>query len=309
MITHRRARRSPTFTLTTLLLLACALAAPGPLRAASEPILLWPDGAPGSEDWDQVEVESTDFLPHRTVRNVVAPTLQPFLAEPDANTGVAVIVAPGGGFKFLSMDTEGTQVAEWLAARGVNAFVLKYRLDETAANPTLFKIQMFWMMFQAWLTGDDDYPEIRPSPAQALAAADAMAALALVRARAGEWRVRRDAVGIIGFSAGSFTALGAVTRGRDDERPDFAALVYGPGNPDAIPDNAPPVYIVATGDDPLFHPDLSRRLHQRWLDAGHDSTLVIYPDGGHGFGMPESGASTDGWIAAFHAWLVATTAP
>ncbi|NND69601.1 MAG: alpha/beta hydrolase [Halioglobus sp.] len=290
------------------LLLLWALALPGYVQAASAPIALWPHGAPGSEDWNQVEVESTDFLPHRIVRNVVEPTLKPYLADPDNNTGLAVIVAPGGGFQFLSMDTEGTQVAEWLRERGVNAFLLKYRLDATAANPTLFKIQVYWMMFKAWAMGDEDYPDIAPSPAQPLASADALAAIALVRANADEWRVRPDAIGLIGFSAGSFASLGAVEQGRGVERPDFAALIYGPGDPGKIPENAPPLYIVATEDDPLFHADLSRNLHQRWLDEGHSSTLAIYPDGGHGFGMQEKGATTDGWIEEFHTWLLATTA-
>ncbi len=309
MNTRLHARRPRAPRLAALLALLFTLPVAGPLYAADTPIVLWPDGAPGSEDWDQVEVETTDFLPQRVVRNVVQPTLQPYLADADGNTGVAVIVAPGGGFQFLSMETEGTQVAQWLRERGVNAFLLKYRLDETAANPTLFKLQIYWMMFKAWLSGDDDYPEITPSPAQPLATADAMAAVALVRSRADEWRVRRDAVGLIGFSAGSFASLGAVLEGRGDSRPDFAALIYGPGNPATIPDDAPPLYIVATADDPLFPAGMSEDLHQRWQDAGHSSTLTIYPDGGHGFGMPDKGASSDGWIEAFYDWLLATATP
>ncbi len=298
-------RLSFSIALLTLLLGLTPAATAG---VVLEPIVLWPDGAPGSEDWEQVEVETTDFLPHRIVRNVVVPTLQPYLADPAANNGIAVIVAPGGGFQFLSIDTEGTQVAEWLQERGINAFLLKYRLDETAANATLFKIQIYWMMFKAWLMGEDDYPEIAPSRAQPLASADAMAAVALVRARAEEWSVSEDTIGLIGFSAGSFTALGAVLEGRGDRRPDFAGLIYGPGDPDTIPDNAPALYIVATEDDPLFPAQLSSDLHQRWLDAGSHSTLAIYPDGGHGFGMQDKGASTDGWIESFHAWLLKTVA-
>ena len=167
--------------------------------ATTDPIELWPDIAPGSESWRQVEVETDDFTPHRVVRNVVTPTLTPFLADTDENTGIAVIVAPGGGFKFLSIETEGIQVAQWLQEHGINAFVLKYRLDETAANSTLFKLQVGWMMFGAWLAGGDEDSEIVPSPVRPLAIADALQAIAIVREHADRWSIRPNAIGMIGF--------------------------------------------------------------------------------------------------------------
>ncbi len=300
-----RVADKPLWALTCATLL-CACLSVTAVASTGDAIPLWPQGAPGSENWQQVEVETDDLIPHRVVRNVVAPTLQPFLADPGENTGIAVIVAPGGGFKFLSIDTEGTQVAEWLRQRGINAFLLKYRLDETAANATLFKFQVGWMMFNAWLAGDDDYPRIVPSPVRPLAIADALQAIAYVREHADQWGIRPDAIGIIGFSAGGAVATGAAVNGSGIQRPDFVASIYGVPDEGDVPGNAPPLYIAATADDPLIPMALGEQLNARWLDAGYNSTLVRYPDGGHGFGMEQKGTSTDNWIEAFHRWLLAT---
>ena len=118
-----------------------------------EAIPLYPGKAPGSESWTQVEIEQ-QWGDQRIVRNVVQPALLPYLAEPDINTGQAVIVAPGGGFKFLSIDQEGVFIARWLNERGIKAFVLKYRTDKTAES----KLQFFWQgikmfagpIFRSW---------------------------------------------------------------------------------------------------------------------------------------------------------------
>ncbi len=290
--------------------LACLIMAlvGGPVAAGEQrEIRLWPGVAPGSETWEQVETETLDFLPHRVIRNVVAPTLTPYLASPDNNTGVAVIVAPGGGFKFLSIDTEGTQVAQWLQARGVNAFVLKYRLDETPQNALLFKLQVAWFMLRAALGGSDDYPEIPLSAAQPLAIDDARAALRLVRARAEQWGLRAGETGILGFSAGGAVATGAAMRGHGDGRPDFVASVYGVPDTAAVPTDAPPLLALATEDDPLVPVELAQGLVEDWRAAGYSGTLVLYPDGGHGFGMEPRGASSDGWIEDFYAWLLLQT--
>jgi acetyl esterase/lipase len=274
--------------------------------AGSEEIRLWPEAAPGSENWQQVESENSDLFPHRIIRNVVNPTLTPFLSDPEKNTGVAVIVAPGGGFKVLSIDTEGNQVAEWLRARGINAFVLKYRLDETAANDTLFKLELGWLFFWASLKGGD-YPEIPESPAQHLAIEDAQIALRYVRENSAVWKLREDTIGILGFSAGGAVATGAAMRGRGTSRPDFVASVYGVPYTAEVPDNAPPLLVIATEDDPVIPLSLGKRLYSSWLDAGYTSALLVYPDGGHGFGMQQKGASSDQWIEDFYRWLVLGT--
>jgi hypothetical protein len=75
-------------------------------------------------------------------RNITSATLTPFLADPKKATGLSVIVAPGGGFMWLSLGNEGWEVAQALADKGINAFVLKYRLQPTANSLVAFETQM-----------------------------------------------------------------------------------------------------------------------------------------------------------------------
>jgi len=137
----------------------------------------------------------------RFARNVTVATLTPYLPVPAKATGAAVIVAPGGGFLTLSMENEGSDVARALAARGIAAFVLKYRLRPTPADMPGFERSMREMFSGAARA---------PQPAGAAPAADlapqiadARAAFALVRRRAAEWRIQPDRIGMVGFSAGA----------------------------------------------------------------------------------------------------------
>ena len=101
---------------------------------------LWPDGAPGSEAWQQHEQEDPAFPPFgiRIVRNITQPTLVAYLPDPAIATGAAVIIAPGGGFHFLAIDHEGHEVARWLNERGIAAFILKYRVIPTPDDAAEF---------------------------------------------------------------------------------------------------------------------------------------------------------------------------
>ena len=142
----------------------------------------------------------------RFARNVTVATLTPFLPDPAKATGAAVVVAPGGGFRTLSMENEGWDVAKALAARGVAAFVLKYRLNQTPADMPGFEKSMREMF-----SGTAARPP-RPDPETAMAAiapqiADSRAAFALIRRRAGEWRIDPDRVGMVGFSAGAMLTM------------------------------------------------------------------------------------------------------
>src|SRR5438067_615863 len=116
------------------------------MHIADQPkvIPLWPNGAPGSEDWTQQEQET--FAPppmsFRTIRNVRQPTLTAFLPNPSMATGTAVIICPGGGFHSLAIDHEGMDVAHWLSTRGVAAFILKYRLLQTEVRDEDFERQI-----------------------------------------------------------------------------------------------------------------------------------------------------------------------
>ncbi|MFY8142054.1 MAG: alpha/beta hydrolase, partial [Caulobacter sp.] len=129
-------------------------------------------------------------------RNVTEATLTPFLPDPAKATGAAVIIAPGGGFRTLSMENEGWDAARALADKGVAAFVLKYRLNQTPADMAGFERSM-----QEMFSGTAQRP--RPDPQAAMAGlapqlADSRAAFALVRKRAAEWRVDPDRIGMLG---------------------------------------------------------------------------------------------------------------
>lgn len=154
--------------------------------------------------------------PLQGVRNVINPTLTPVLPDPAKATGAAVIVAPGGAFRFLSMDSEGWAVARWLADHGVAAFVLKYR---TVATPR--DAAGFGRSLQGVMSGPrrDDVP----LPATAEAVEDGLAAVRLVRSRAAQWKVDPAKVGFVGFSAGAMTALGVGLAPDAAARPDFIA--------------------------------------------------------------------------------------
>ena len=113
------------------------------MNSADQPevILRWPNSVPGSEDWNQQEQETLAPPPisFRTVRNVTQPTLTAFLPHPSVATGTALIICPGGAFHSLAIEHEGVDVARWLSARGVAAFVLKYRLLPTEVRDEDFQ--------------------------------------------------------------------------------------------------------------------------------------------------------------------------
>lgn len=231
------------------------------------------------------------------VRNVTSPTLTAYLPDPAEATGAAVIVAPGGAYIMLAIRHEGTDVARWLAERGIAAFVLKYRVAPMPATDAGFKATRDRQMREPGLLA----PIIE---AQApISIADGRAAVKLLRSRAAEWHLDRERIGILGFSAGGGVALGSASQYRAGERPAFAALIYGAGAVSTIPADAPPIFIVAAADDPVVPAENSNQLFSRWRAAGHAAELHIYSRGGHGFGMLPQGLPSDHWIDAFYAWL------
>lgn len=256
-------------------------------------------------------LERTDELPgsggQRIVRNVTQPSLIPFLPDPAKATGTAVIVAPGGGFMMLSLDSEGTLVAKKLAEQGVAAFVLKYRLEQTPPAPALFMVELMKRMRGlSDPKGPDGKPlesRLPPFPTEPLAAADAAAAVKLVRSRALDWGVDPKRVGFVGFSAGAITAAN-ISTGEAAGRPDFVGIVYGAlGTP--VPADAPPAFIVTAADDPLLPARASIPIFNAWKAAGRPAELHIYERGGHGFGMTPKGASSDHWFEEFVWWMEA----
>jgi len=233
-------------------------------------------------------------------RNVTVATLTPYLADPVKATGAAVIVAPGGGFRTLSMENEGSEVARALAAQGVSAFVLKYRLNQTPREMADFERSMREMFSGASARP----PRLSPEAAeQSLAPqiADARAAFALVRARGKEWHVDADRIGMVGFSAGAMLTM-ATALAAEDAKPAFVGNIYGPLGQVAVPADAPPLFIALAVDDPLFAGS-GFGLIESWRAAKRPFEFHFYEQGGHGFGMYPKETTSTGWFDAFVGWI------
>ena len=231
-------------------------------------------------------------------RNVTVATLTPFLPDPAKATGGAVIVAPGGGFRTLSMENEGWQVAQALADEGVAAFVLKYRLVQTPADMAGFEASMREMF-----SGAGKRPPVPQDASVAYAPqiADARAAFALVRSHAKEWHVDPDRIGMVGFSAGATLTIATTLYG-DDAKPAFIADIYGPLAPVTVPADAPPLFIALAADDPFFG-NSGFGLIDSWRAAKHPVEFHLFEQGGHGFGMYKKETTSTGWFDEYVRWL------
>lgn len=232
-------------------------------------------------------------------RNVTIATLTPFLPDPAKATGTAVIVAPGGGFRTLSMNNEGWDVAQALADRGVAAFVLKYRLNQTPQDMAAFEQSM-----RAMFAGPVRPPRMKPEEIIGSIGpqlADARAAFALVRQRAAEWRIDPDRIGMIGFSAGAMLTM-ATTLSTGDAKPAFIGNIYGPLAAVTVPAEAPPLFVALAADDPLFG-NTGFGLIESWRTAKRPVEFHLYEQGGHGFGMYQKETTSTGWFDAFVRWI------
>jgi len=280
-----------------MLFAACLLTARS--FAGPQEVALWPGVAPGSEKAQQKEVV-TPFPGGRfnVVRNVVKPTLTVYLPEASKASGTGVIVAPGGAFRILTMDAEGHDVARWLVERGIAAFVLKYRLVETASSDGLM-----WTQFMAKMAAAHVSTAALVDDAK-FGIADGIQAMKVVRARAEEWRVAADRIGFVGFSAGGMVASYTMLDASDAARPNFVAPIYGAplGEVPKIPSKLPPVFLAYASDDGLVDQRVDA-FYAALRNAGHHPELHIYQKGGHGFGMNQQGTSSDHWIGDLYHWL------
>jgi len=283
------------------------------LKAQVTTVSIWPGVAPGSEKWTQKEVQYLSDKKQQMIRNVVSPSLSVYLPEKSKATGTAIIVAPGGGFRFLSWETEGTLVANWLAEHGIVAFVLKYRVMDTGATDEEFQKAMVGLFqeINAELNSSVSSKaegSFHNSPAfidaEMLGQEDALQSIRVVRTRASEWGIKPDRIGIMGFSAGGMITLRASTQFDSGSRPDFAAAIYAPWTGGTVPENAPPMFILAAGDDKIAAPG-AIQTYNLWKTAGPEAERHLYAKGGHGFGMQKTGLPVDGWIERFGDWLKA----
>lgn len=300
-------------TKTTALVSALAFAASAsaqdgtiyPLDAPDEPnaIVLGTGGVedqPAEESWFRQWGEPM-------VRNVTTATLTPFLPDPAKANGTAVIVAPGGGFRWLSINNEGWKIAKALNEQGVAAFVLKYRLQPTP--PTLDGLRESMNRTFAAVTpaagtegGEAPPPPPPPRPSRDLSnqLADAEAAYAMIVERADEWGVDTDRIGMVGFSAGAGLTMHC-TLNSEKMKLAFIGPIYGGMRAVDVPEDAPPLFAAIAADDFLFNGEFG--LIKSWYDAGKPVEFHLYQDGGHGFGMGYPGHPTYWWFEVFTHWL------
>jgi len=232
-----------------------------------------------------------------------------------ANTNSAaacVIICPGGGYGILASGHEGSDVAKFFNSIGVHALVLKYRIPS-----------------------DENQVDKKIAPLQ-----DAQRAIFLVRQHAIDWRVDPNKIGIMGFSAGGHLAASLATHYDDRKieadksisfRPDFQILGYpvisfgniGHGgsrnnllgkdttaenigyfsNELHINKNSPPAFLVHAKDDGAVSIKNSIQYHERLISSGVESTIFIYEEGGHGFGM-ENDTDDKKWTNALKSWMI-----
>ncbi len=278
-----------------LLALVCAVFAVTAYAAAPNPaerIILWPGQAPGTESWtgpdEEVDAELPNLGKVHIITNVTVPTLTVVRPAAGRANGTAMIVVPGGAFRALPWDLDGTETAQWLTARGITAFLLKYRVRPPATSGP--------ESFEAFAA--------RTRPARDIAVADAKRALALIRSGARHYGIAPNKVGMIGFSAGAMTVMALAVAKDPAERPDFAVALYGallePGPP---PAGAPALFVVAAQDDKQAPPLRSVDVVQRWTRAGLSAELHLYERGGHGFAFRPHNLPSDQWTTAFENWL------
>jgi acetyl esterase/lipase len=265
---------------------------------AQQVIRLSSVAGPDSLKWTQQEKEY--FSPiwnTQVVTNVSQPTLTVYAPAAGTANGTAVVIAPGGGFHALSINSEGIDVARWLNARGVTAFVLKYRLvptGEDGVKEVMMKINNPKKM-------DEDNAALVP-----LAIADGLAAVTYVRKHASEFGISPTRIGLMGFSAGGTVTSGVVFNYTAESRPDFIAPIYayvGKLSESAVPKDAPPMFVAAATDDQLKLAPDSITLYNKWLAAAKPVEIHMYSKGGHGFGMRKQNLPSDQWIDRFGDWL------
>ncbi len=254
------------------------------------PQLLWENGALGSEGLTGKGTTQLFNESERIVTEIHEPTLWPYLASPETNTGTAIILFPGGGHRELWTDHEGHNIAQWFAQRGISAFVVYYRLSEYENSPYNLKEHSL---------------------------ADAQQAIRLVRHNASQWNIDPSKIGIMGFSAGG--ELAALAGAKFDKktnssnsplaavssRPDFQALVY-PINLEEIelPENPPPAFLLCGYHDDSIRVEGLMDYCTRFKKLGVPAELHIYAEAGHGFGLREDdiGPHTT-WLNRLQEWM------
>ena len=255
------------------------------------------DDQPASESWFR---QWGDPM----ARNITEATLTPFLPDPEKANGAAVIVAPGGGFMWLSMGNEGWEVAQALADQGIAAFVLKYRLHPTAESLDDFTAFMNRPRTPAPAPKEGE-EEAAPAPRRpqrdlSNQLEDAEAAYTMIVERADEWGVDTDRIGMIGFSAGAGLTMHSTLHSEKMKLAFIGPIYAGMGEVD-VPADAPPMFAAIASDDFLFGGQFG--VIKSWFDAKIPVEFHLYQNGGHGFGLGNPDRTSNAWFDAFVHWL------
>lgn len=267
---------------------------------------------PNSKPINNREKSVTDAAGIERISKVSIPTLSIYKAAHQNKKNAAVIICPGGAYSILAASHEGKDVAKEFNRIGITAFVLKYRLpdDSTMINKSIGPLQ------------------------------DAQRAIQLVRERADEFNIDPSKIGIMGFSAGGHLAASASTRFKEELiknekntslRPDFSILIYPVisfmdglthngsrqnllgknasselkqkfSNELQVDSNTPPAFLVHASDDTAVPVLNSIAYYEALLKHKIYSQLLIYPKGGHGFGMNNKSTS-DKFMQGMEHWL------
>ncbi|MEJ2009508.1 MAG: alpha/beta hydrolase [Acidobacteriota bacterium] len=311
----------------TFMLAFCVVFACGCLRAQASgwqpsaghtQVPIWPGTPPDAQPVAGPEYAKTvksHLVAGRTwvaVGNVSRPTMTVY--PPKAkNTGVAVVVFPGGGFEILAIDLEGTEVCNWLTSEGITCVLLKYRVPDSGPH------------------GD---PRIggQVNPKAPTALEDAQRTMGLVRLHAAEWHINPNKIGVLGFSAGGYLAAAISTHftkrlypavdaaDKESCRPDFAVALYPghlcefPGHPCSdrsvelnprvqVTRQTPTTFLLQAENDPEDNVNNSLVYYLALKKAGVPVEMHLYAQGGHAFGLRRTKFPITRWPQLMEAWL------
>lgn len=277
--------------------------------AGLKQVPIWPATPPDAQPMPGpesmvVRSEQVGGRPWRAVTNVDTPTMTVYPPK-GRNTGAAVVVFPGGGFEVLAIDLEGSEICDWLTARGITCVLLKYRVPSATydwhcrCRPHNFALSV---------------PSLQ----------DAQRTLRLVRFHARDWHVDPHRIGVIGFSAGGYLAAEASTNyrktlypetdaaDRESARPDFALAIYpghltrgdGKLNPNVpVTADTPPTFILQASDDDVDGVQQALTYYAALQAAKVPTELHIYAKGGHAFGLRRTGEPITAWTDLADTWL------
>lgn len=273
---------------------------------------IWPGAIPDAQPVPGPEVATTRLKtslvagrPWTYIMPVSRPTMTVY-SPTGKNTGAAVVVFPGGGYRIIAIDLEGTEVCDWLTSRGITCVLLKYRVPGVRAS--------------------GPQPLSGPYPQSPMALEDAQRTLGLVRFNAAKWHIDPHRIGVLGFSAGGHLSAAISTHfdkriyrpvdaaDRVSCRPDFAVAIY-PGhlsmaansfrlNPNVpVTSSTPPTFLLQNEDDHVDRVEDALSYYAALKKAGVPVEMHLYAQGGHAFGLRRTKFPATAWPQLVETWL------